>query len=79
MLLCRAVKKGANRMTTFCERCRALRSIEDWREAADEMMSIMLGPCGHVIHRHARLEWHVPARARLRLVRGSAHKRVAMS
>jgi hypothetical protein len=66
-------------MRTFCERCRALRSIEDWREAADEMMSIVLGPCGHVIHRNARLEWHVPARARLRLVRSADHRRVAMS
>ena len=66
-------------MTTFCQRCRALRSIEDWHEAPDEMLSIMLGPCGHVIHRTARLEWSIPARARLRLVRRSDHGRVAMS
>ena len=66
-------------MTTFCERCRALRSIEDWRDAPNEMLSILLGPCGHVIHRNARLEWHVPARARLRLVRRSDRARVAMS
>ena len=40
-------------MTTFCERCRALRSIEDWHDAPNEMLSILLGPCGHVIHRNA--------------------------
>jgi len=67
-------------MTTFCERCRALRSIEDWYETHDEMLSIALGPCGHVVRRTARLEWHLPRRASLRLVRGtSGQERVAMS
>jgi len=61
-------------MTTFCECCRALRSIEDWHETRDEILSIVLGPCGHVVRRIARLEWSVPSRAPLRLVR-----RVAMS
>ena len=56
-------------MTTFCGRCRALRAIEDWREAPDETLAVVLGPCGHVIHRTARLEWRVPRRAPLRLVR----------
>jgi hypothetical protein len=40
------------------------------------MLSIVLGPCGHVIHRTARLEWHVPRHAHLKLVR---RERVAMS
>jgi Zn ribbon nucleic-acid-binding protein len=67
-------------MTTFCERCRALRSIEDWRETRDEMLSIVLGPCGHVVRRTARLEWHLPRRAPLRLVRRTPnHERVAVS
>ena len=67
-------------MQTFCERCRALRSIEDWHETRDEVLSIMLGPCGHVVRRTARLEWHVPPRAPLRLGRrASDHERVAMS
>jgi hypothetical protein len=67
-------------MTTLCERCRALRSIEDWHETRDEMMSMVLGPCGHVVLRTARLEWSVPRRAPLRLVRrASDHEQVAMS
>jgi hypothetical protein len=66
--------------TTFCERCRALRSIEDWHETRDERLSIVLGPCGHVVQRTGRLEWHVPRRAPLRLVRRTPdHERVAMS
>ncbi len=66
--------------TTFCEPCRALRSIEDWHETRDEILSIVLGPCGHVVRRTARLEWSVPSRARLRLVRrASDHEQVAMS
>ena len=40
-----------------CVRCRALRWIEDWRETEHETLSIVLGPCGHVIERSARLEW----------------------
>ena len=46
--------------TMFCERCRALRWIEDWRETCDGALSIVLGPCGHVTLRSARLEWSVP-------------------
>jgi hypothetical protein len=66
--------------TTFCERCRALRSVEDWHETRDEILSIVLGPCGHVVRRTARLEWSVPSRAPLRLVRReSDRERIAMS
>ena len=66
--------------TTLCERCRALRSIEDWHETRDEVLSIVLGPCGHVVRRTARLEWHVPRRAPLRLLRRTPdHQRVAIS
>jgi len=50
--------------TAYCVRCAALRSIEDWREMYREMFSIVLGPCGHVIERSARLEWSTQ-RARL--------------
>jgi hypothetical protein len=46
--------------TTYCGRCRALRWVEDWSERGDERLSIVLGPCGHVIERTARLEWSVP-------------------
>jgi hypothetical protein len=46
--------------TTYCGRCRALRWVEDWNERGDERMSIVLGPCGHVIERTARLEWTIP-------------------
>jgi hypothetical protein len=46
--------------TTYCGRCRALRWVEDWSERSDERLSIVLGPCGHVIERTARLEWSVP-------------------
>jgi len=59
-----------NTKTTFCGRCRALRWVEDWNERRDEMLSIVLGPCGHVIERTARLEWNVPN------PRGSAHVRL---
>ena len=45
--------------TIMCSRCHALRWAEDWRENADEVMSIVLGPCGHTIQRQARLEWAV--------------------
>ena len=66
--------------TTFCEPCRELRSIEDWHETREEILSIVLGPCGHVVRRTARLEWSVPRRAPLRLVRrASDHEQVAMS
>jgi hypothetical protein len=34
-----------------------LRWVEDWSEMRDEMLAIVLGPCGHVIARTARLEW----------------------
>jgi len=43
--------------TTFCGECRALRWVEDWSETRDEMLAIVLGPCGHVVERTARLEW----------------------
>ena len=59
-----------NTRTTLCRRCRALRWVEDWNEGRDEMLSIVLGPCGHVIERTARLEWSVPNQ------RGSAHVRL---
>jgi hypothetical protein len=48
--------------TFMCSSCHALRWAEDWRENRDEMMSIVLGPCGHTIEREARLEWAVHAR-----------------
>jgi len=59
-----------NTNTTFCGRCRTLRWIEKWNERRDERLSIVLGPCGHVIERTARLEWSVPTR------RGSTHMRL---
>jgi len=59
-----------NTKTTFCRRCRALRWVEDWNERRDEMLSIVLGPCGHVIERTARMEWSIPD------PRGSAHVRL---
>lgn len=69
--------------TTFCLDCRALRWVEDWNETRDEMLSIVLGPCGHVIERTARLEWTIPSkreRARVRLVHASPEReRVATS
>lgn len=46
--------------TMMCSRCHALRWVEDWKEGRDEMMSIVLGPCGHMVARPARLEWTVP-------------------
>jgi len=63
--------------TTFCEECRTLRWVEDWSEIRDEMLSIVLGPCGHVIERTARLEWSIPSRWRgtrgtLRLVEAAS-------
>jgi hypothetical protein len=45
--------------TMMCSRCHALRWVEDWKEDRDEMMSIVLGPCGHLVARPARLEWAV--------------------
>jgi hypothetical protein len=55
--------------TLMCSTCHALRWAEDRRESRNEMMSIMLGPCGHTIERQARLEWAVvharPASARV--------------
>jgi len=66
-------------MPTFCERCRTLRSIEDWHETRDEVMSIVLGPCGHVVRRTARLEWRVPRRPLRLIQRASDRERVAMS
>ena len=53
--------------TMLCGRCHALRWIEDWREERDEMMSVTLGPCGHMIERSARLEWAIQRAARARL------------
>ena len=47
--------------TMMCSRCHALRWVEDWKENRDEMMSIELGPCGHMVERRARLEWTVPS------------------
>ena len=43
--------------TTFCDECLALRWVEDWSEMRDEMLAIVLGPCGHVVARTARMEW----------------------
>ena len=56
--------------TMMCSRCHALRWVEDWKENGDEMMSIVLGPCGHLVERQARLEWTVPSwrSRRVRLV-----------
>ena len=72
-----------NTKTTFCGRCRALRWVEDWNETRAEILSIVLGPCGHVIERAARLEWSVPTQrdhSRIRLIRGTAEReRVATS
>lgn len=48
--------------TTYCARCLALRWVEEWRETPPEMLWIVLGPCGHVIQRSARLEWTPRAR-----------------
>jgi hypothetical protein len=56
-----------NTKTTFCERCRALRWVEDWSDARDDMLSIVLGPCGHVIERTARMEWSLSGRVRSRM------------
>jgi hypothetical protein len=36
--------------------------VEDWTENRDEMMSVVLGPCGHRIELQARLEWAIPLR-----------------
>jgi len=68
--------------TTFCLDCRALRWVEDWNETVDERLAIVLGPCGHVIERTARLEWAIPTRerARVRLVHAMPEReRVATS
>ena len=57
--------------TILCRHCRALRWVEDWSEARDETMAIVLGPCGHVLERTARLEWAIPPRrqrVRVRLI-----------
>jgi len=54
--------RGPAARTTFCGRCRALRWVEDWSERRHEVLSIVLGPCGHVIERTARLEWSIPTR-----------------
>src|SRR5439155_2036 len=43
--------------TTFCGECRALRWVEDWSEMRDEMLAIVLGPCGHTVERTPRLGW----------------------
>jgi len=65
-----------NTKTTFCGRCRTLRWIEDWNERRHEMLSIVLGPCGHVIERTARLEWSVPTRrgTHMRLIRATPER-----
>lgn len=71
--------------TTYCGRCRALRWVEDWNERSDETVSIVLGPCGHVIERTARLEWTIPTErthehiARRLVHAGRARDRVATS
>jgi len=56
--------------TMMCGRCHALRWVEDWREDRDEMMSVRLGPCGHLVELQARLEWTIPSweSPRMRLV-----------
>jgi len=66
-----------NTKTTFCGRCRTLRWIENWNETRDERLSIVLGPCGHVIERTARLEWSVPTRrgsTLMRLIRATPER-----
>ena len=45
--------------TMMCSRCHDLRWVEDWKESQGEMMSIVLGPCGHIVERLARLEWTI--------------------
>jgi len=70
--------------TTFCGHCRALRWVEDWNEGREEVLSIVLGPCGHVIERTARLEWSIPARTRgnraeLRLVQAEGARQHAIT
>ena len=47
--------------TMMCARCHALRWVEDWTEDRHEMMSIVLGPCGHRVELPARLEWSIPS------------------
>jgi hypothetical protein len=56
--------------TMMCGRCHALRWVEDWQESRDEMMTVLLGPCGHRVELRARLEWTIPSwrSADLRLV-----------
>lgn len=66
-----------NTKTTFCARCLALRWVEDWKERRDEILSIVLGPCGHVVERTARLEWRIPRRpdrARMHLGRAARER-----
>ena len=41
----------------YCGACRALRSVDDWRETAPETLMLTLGPCGHKMHRTSRVEW----------------------
>lgn len=53
--------------TIRCARCHALRWVEDWREDRHEMMSIILGPCGHQVELSARLEWAISSRLSRRL------------
>ena len=49
--------------TTFCARCCTLQWIEGWQETHPDTLSIVLGPCGHIIERNAGLEWRMSGRA----------------
>jgi hypothetical protein len=44
--------------TLFCLTCGAFRAVEDWHERGDALV-IELEPCGHVLHRHAGVEWPI--------------------
>lgn len=46
-----------SRIPAYCGECRAVRSVNDWRETARETLTLVLGPCGHRVRRPARLEW----------------------
>jgi hypothetical protein len=44
--------------TLYCLTCGAFRAVEDWHERGDALV-IELEPCGHVLHRHAGVEWPI--------------------
>jgi hypothetical protein len=45
------------RIPAYCGACRAIRSVNDWRETTPETLTLILGPCGHHMRRTARVEW----------------------